>query len=177
MEILLDKKEDKGLAQLCSYLDVPIRRLANRKGNGIMELILGCAGISSLAEEYTYFFNPYTFNRGYCYNDNFNPEMGMLKICNKIKGDKEILNEFLNEIFRRLYGIDIEYDKLDDIGNTLQLLGYELQVDCQELGYKYSLQYLSIGEMNRQEEMSLMRKNLNVNNPEVLRHYNEAIET
>lgn len=178
MGVVLDSKEDKSLAQLCSFLDVPIRRVAHRHGNGLLELMLGCIGASSLTEEYGYFFNPYSFNRGYRNdNDHFNPEMGMLKICNEIKGNKELLNEFLNEIFRRLHRIEIEDETLEKIKNSLELLGYGLQVDYGETGYIYSIQYLSVGEMERQSQMSLMRNELSRNCPEVLRHYNEALET
>lgn len=178
MEIVLDNKEDKSLAQLCSFLDIPVRRAANRNGNGLLELILGCIGASSLVEEYGYYFDPYSFNRGYRNdNDYFSPEMGMLKICNQIKGDKELLNEFLNEIFRRLQRIEIENETLEKIKNGLELLGYELEVDYGEAGYSYSIQYLSVGEVERQTGMSLMRKELKKDYTEVLRHYNEALET
>lgn len=101
----------------------------------------------------------------------------MLKICNEIKSDKELLNEFLNEIFRRLQYIEIEDTSLKKIKNGLELLGYELQVDYGELGCSYSIQYLSAGEVERQIEMSVMRKELKTGYPEVLRHYNEALET
>lgn len=157
---------------------MPIRRVAHRHGNGLLELMLGCIGASSLSEEYGYFFNPYSFNRGYRNdNDHFNPEMGMLKICNEIKCNKELLNEFLNEIFRRLHRIEIEDETLEKIKNGLELLGYGLQVDYGEAGYTYSIQYLSVGEIGRQTQMSLMRNVLSMNSPEVLRHYNAALET
>lgn len=178
MGIVLDSKEDKSLAQLCSFLDIPVRRAAHRNGNGLLELMLGCIGASSLVEDYGYYFDPYSFNRGYRNdNDHFNPEMGMLKICNEIKGDKELINEFLNEIFHRLQRIEIEDETLKNIRNGLQLLGYEFQVDYSETGYNYSIQYLSVGEVERQSDMSVMRKDLKDDYPEVLRHYNEALET
>lgn len=108
MGLVLDNREEKSLAQLCSNLNIPIRYSTNRNGNGWLEQVLSCVGLSTLIEEYEHFFNPYSFNRGYRNNnDTFNPELGLLKICNEIKGDKEILNEFLNEIFSRLNGIEI----------------------------------------------------------------------
>lgn len=55
MGVVLDSKEDKSLAQLYSFLDIPIRRVAHRTGNGLLELILGCIGASSLIKEYGYF--------------------------------------------------------------------------------------------------------------------------
>ena len=178
MGLIIDNKEDKSLAQLCSFLDIPVRRTAHRNGNGLLELVLSCIGLSKLVDDYGYFFDPYSFNGGYRNdNDHFNPEMGMLKICNEIKGDKELLNEFLNEIFRRLQRIEIEDDTLEKTKNGLELLGYELQVDYGETGYNYSIQYLSVGEVERQAEMSLMRKKLKADYPEILRHYNEALET
>lgn len=178
MELILDRKEDKSLAQLCSFLDIPVRHVAYRNGNGLLELILGCIGASSLADEFGYYFDPYYFYKGYRNdNDHFNPEIGMIKICSKIKSDKELLNEFLNEIFRRLQHIQIEDDTLEKIKNGLELLGYELQIDYDELGCKYSIQYLSIGEVERQSEMSLMRKELKYNCTDVLKHYNEALST
>jgi hypothetical protein len=146
--------------------------------NGLLELILRCIGASTFIDEYEYYFDPYSFNSGYRNdNDHFNPEIGMLKIFNEIKGDKVILNEFLNEIFRRLQSIEIKDYTLDKIRNGLMLLGYELQVDYDELGYNYSIQYLSVGEVERQTEMSLMRNEFKDNYPEVMRHYNEALET
>ncbi|MCM3479277.1 hypothetical protein [Caldibacillus thermoamylovorans] len=128
-------------------------------------------------EEYANYFDPYTFKRGYTNKNNFfNPELGMMKLCNKIKFEKELLNEFLNEIFRRLDEIE-DYSLLNQIENCLALLGYDLQIENTDLGDKYSLQYLSSGEIERQNDMSVMRKELNLGYPEVLRHYNEALET
>lgn len=65
MVIVLDRKEDKNLSQLCSFLDIPMRRADHRNGNDLLELMLGCIDASSLAEEYGYLFNPYKFNRSY----------------------------------------------------------------------------------------------------------------
>ena len=178
MGVILDKIEDKSLAQLCSYLDSPVRRLANKNGNGLLEQLLSCIGLSSLINEYEDYFNPHRFYRGYRNdNESFNPELGMLKICNEVKIDKEILNEFLSEIFRRLRRIEIEELTLEKIKNCVQLLGYELQVEDEDFGCSYSLQYLSIGEIERQSDMSVVRRKLNTNYPEVLRHYNEALNT
>lgn len=39
--VVLDSKEDKSLAQLCSFLDIPVRWVALRTENGLLELILG----------------------------------------------------------------------------------------------------------------------------------------
>lgn len=178
MEIILDSKENKSLAQLCSYLNKPIRIIANKNGNGLLELILGCIGISSLTEEYEDFFNPYSYYRGYQNNnENFNPELGLLKILNHIKENKELLNSFLNEIFRRLQGITIEDDTLEKIENVLKLLGYELIINYDENICKYQIIYLSGGEIERQLDMSMMRNNLKNSFPEILIHYNEALET
>jgi hypothetical protein len=33
MGLILDNKEDKSLAQLCSFLDMPVRHAAHRNGN------------------------------------------------------------------------------------------------------------------------------------------------
>lgn len=178
MGLVLDCIEDKSLAQLCSYLDVPVRRAANKNGNGFLEQLLSCNGLSTLVTEYECYFDPYWFNRGYRNdNDNFNPELGMLKLCNKIKSNKEVLNEFLNEILRRLQHIEIESDTVEKIKKCVELLGYELQVEYSEYGCKYSLQYLSIGEVERQSDMSIMRNKFKNDNPEILIHYNEALDT
>ncbi|MBU3161342.1 hypothetical protein KPL37_16660 [Clostridium frigoris] len=108
MGLVLDNREDKSLAQLCSYLDLEVRKAANRNGNGFLEQVLSCSGVSSLIAEYGYYFDPYSFNRGYRNNnDSFNPELGMLKLCSEIKNNKEVLNEFLNEVFMRLHGIGV----------------------------------------------------------------------
>lgn len=177
MELVLDSREEKSLAQLCFYLDMSVRRVANRNGNGWLEQVLSCIRLSTLADEYSNYFNPYTYYRGYTNNnDKFNPELGMLKLCNRIKNEKELLNEFLNEIFRRIG--DIENDSLlDQIKNCVELLGYELQIENTPVGEQYSLQYLSTGEIERQQEMSVVRKELNLNYPEILGNYNEALET
>jgi hypothetical protein len=177
MEFVLDSREDKSLAQLCSFLNSSIRRVIYRNGNGWLEQVLSCIGLSSLVEEHENYFNPNTFNRGYTNeNDHFNPEMGMMKLCNKIKSKKELLNEFLNEIFRRLDEIE-DNSLLNQIENCLELLGYALQIENTDMGDSYSLQYLSSGEVERQRDMSVMRKELNLGYPEILRHYNEALET
>ena len=178
MGLVLDKREDKSLAQLCSYLDLPVRRVANKNGNGWLEQVLSCIGLSSLIKEYERYFDPYWFNKGYRNdNDSFNPEFGMLKICSEIKNDKGVLNEFLNEIFRRLRHTQIEELAMEKIKNCVELLGYELQVEDELYGYSYSLQYLSVGEIERQSDMSVVRKALNTDYPEVLKHYNEALDT
>ncbi|MDO9534274.1 MAG: hypothetical protein Q7J85_02850 [Bacillota bacterium] len=52
MGLVLDKREDKSLAQLCSYLDLPVSRAANKNGNGWLEQVLSCIGLSSLIKEY-----------------------------------------------------------------------------------------------------------------------------
>lgn len=177
MELVLDSREEKSLAQLCFYLDMPVRRVANKNGNGWLEQVLSCVGLSSLVDEYSNYFNPYSYNRGYTNdNDSFNPELGMLKVCNRIKHEKELLNEFINEIFRRLDNIEDDF-LLRQISNCVQLLGYELQIESTEIGERYSIQYLSSGEIERQREMSVMRKELNINHPDILRYYNEALET
>ncbi|SHN24229.1 hypothetical protein [Gracilibacillus kekensis] len=176
MELVLDSREEKSLAKLCSYLDIPIRRAANRSGNGWLEQVLSCIGLSSLIDEYSNYFNPYSYNKGYTNdNDGFNPELGMLKLSNEIKHNKGILNEFLNEIFRRLD--DMDQYLLDQIRNCVELLGYQLQIESTQIGMQYSLQYLSFGEVERQEEMSVVRKEINLNQPDILRYYNEALET
>ncbi|MBD7939049.1 hypothetical protein H9655_18585 [Cytobacillus sp. Sa5YUA1] len=158
-------------------MNIPIRRVIYSNGNGWLEQVLSCIGLSSLVEEYENYFNPNTFNRGYTNdNDSFNPELGMMKLCNKIKSEKEHLNEFLNEIFRRLDEIE-DSSHLKQIQNCLELLGYALQIENTDMGDRYSLQYLSSGEVERQSDMSVMRQELNLGYPEVLRHYNEALET
>lgn len=178
MELVLDCIEDKSLAQLCSYLDVPVRRAAYRNGNGFLEQVLSCSGITTLVTEYECYFDPHWFNRGYRNdNESFNPELGMLKLCNKIRANKDVLNDFLNEISRRLQRIEIDSDIVGKIKNCVELLGYELKVEDTEDGYKYSLQYLSLGEIERQSDMSIMRKELKKDYPEILKHYNEALDT
>lgn len=178
MVLVLDSREDKSLAQLCSYLDSPVRRAAYQNGNGLLKLVLSCIGLSSLIEKYEDYFDPYSYNRGYQNeNNSFNPELGLMTLCNEIKSNKEILNEFLNEIFRRLERIEIENDILQKIRNCFELLGYELAVDELEYGNKYSLQYLALGEIERQADMSVMRGVLNADYPEILRHFNEALDT
>lgn len=177
MELILDSREDKCLSQLCRYLNSPIRKVIYRNGNGWLEQVLSCIGLSSLVEEYEDYFNPKSFNRGYTNdNDFFNPELGMMKLCNKIKSEKELLNEFLNEIFGRLDEFE-DFSLLNQIQNCLELLGYSLQIETTDMGDSYSLQYFSSGEVERQSDMSVMRRALNIGYAEVLTHYNEGLET
>lgn len=59
----------------------------------------------------------------------------------------------------------------------MELLGYELHIDYQEDSCSYSLRYLSVGELGRQSDVSVMHMVLNADYTEVLRHYNEALDT
>lgn len=159
---------------------IPVRRAIRENGNGWIEQVLNCVGLSTLHDEFEHYFEPNSFNRGYKNpNEYFNPELGIMKILFQIKSDKEIVYEFLNEIFKRLIGIEIEEAQFEKITYTLNFLGYELTV-IEEDDYgniSYLLGYLSIGEVKRQEDMTLMRKEINAINSAVLTHYNEALET
>ncbi|PKF90066.1 hypothetical protein CW306_00575 [Bacillus sp. BA3] len=65
MDLVLDKREDKALAQFCSYISIPVRRAIRENGNGWIEQVLNCVGLSTLHDEFEHYFEPNSFNRGY----------------------------------------------------------------------------------------------------------------
>lgn len=171
----IDSKGEIALFQLCSILKKYVDRMIDNNGFG--EVLLSCSGLSSLIKDYDDYFNPHHFNGGYTNpNNKYNPEYGLLKVCGKIKSNNEALTLFLGEIFKRIKLID-EVD-LENIRNYLGVLGYELISELKDVYvYNYSLKHYTIGEANRQNDISLISSELNSKHPEIFKNYNEAIST
>ncbi|AJD31624.1 hypothetical protein FDE98_07125 [Clostridium sporogenes] len=174
----IDSKEDIALFQLCSILKKYVHRIIDNNGFG--EVLLRCSGLSSLIDDYAYYFNPHSFYRGYRNpNDNYNPEYGLLQVCIEIRSNNEALTLFLGEIFKRIKLID-EVD-LENIRNYLGVFGYELISESGDIFYNdvynYFLKHYTIGEADRQNDISLISSVLNSKHPEIFKIYNEAIST
>lgn len=175
--IVLDSQEQIILAKTYSIIGKYFRKITSN--NGDAEVILRCAGLSSLIDEFESELTPYYYNQGYK-NDNprYNPVNVCFSICAKIESNKQALGNFLKEIFSRTHYIEEDDFKL--LTNYLEIIGYELLAEDLEESYgynkyKYRLTVLSIGAIGRQNDTSLLLKALNNSHADIVHCYIEAI--
>jgi len=173
----IDSQEKIVLAKTYSIIGKYFRQVTSEIGDG--EMILRCAGLSSLVDDYRSELTPYYMN-GTWKNDNpgYNPINAAFDICIKIESNKQALGNFLKEIFDRVRRIDdSDYEILK---NYLEIIGYELarehiddEYDYDR--YKYSLTVSSTGVYERQEDKSLLLTRLEQKHSDLAPYYLEAI--
>ena len=101
----MDSQEKIILAKSYSIIGKYFSQAITKAGDG--EMILRCAGLSSLVEEYKNKLTPYYMN-GTWKNENqgFNPVNACFSICVEIESNKQALGNFLKEIFSRVINIE-----------------------------------------------------------------------
>ena len=173
----MDSQEKIILAKTYSIIGKYFSQAISEAGDG--EMILRCAGLSSLVEEYKNELTPYYMN-GTWKNENqgFNPVNACFSICTEIESNKQALGNFLKEIFSRV--INIEQSDYIILKNYLEIIGYELTKERIEDEYyndyyKYNLTVLLAGVVERQEDKSFLIKALEQHHSDLLRYYLEAI--
>lgn len=173
----LDSQEKIVLAKTYSIIGKYFRQAISESGDG--EIILRCAGLSALVDEYRTELTPYYMN-GTWKNENqgFNPVNACFSICTEIESNKQALGNFLKEIFDRVRNID-ESDYVI-LKNYLEIIGYELtkehiEDDYHYDYYKYNLTLLSPGVIERQEDKSHLLVALEQMHSDILPYYLEAI--
>lgn len=175
--IALDSQEQIVLAKTYSIIGKYFRKITSN--NGDAEVVLRCAGLSSIIDEYEGQLTPYYYNQGW-QNDNpkYNPINACFSICSKIESNKQALGNFLKEIFDRIYYIEEDDFKL--LTNYLEIIGYELLVEDFEDSHKYNqyryrLSVSSTGAIERQNDTSFLLKALNRSHSDIVHCYIEAI--
>lgn len=175
--IALDSQEQIVLAKTYSIIGKYFRKITSN--NGDAEVILRCAGLSSLIDEYESQLTPYYYNQGWR-NDNlkYSPINACFSICTKIESNKKALGNFLKEIFDRVYYIEEEDFKL--LANYLEIIGYELLAEERDDSYennqyKYRLTVFSSGAIERQNDTSFLLKALHRSHSDIVHCYIEAI--
>lgn len=179
MQVLfeIDSQESIILAKTYSIIGKYFRQITSEIGNG--EMILRCAGLSSLVEDYRSELTPYYMN-GPWRNENptYNPVKAAFDICMKIQSNKQALGNFLKEVFDRVRYID-NSDYLI-LRNYLEIVGYELvreqiEDDYDDDSYKYYLTVSSSGVYERQEDKSSLLTGLQQKHSDLVPYYLEAI--
>lgn len=173
----LDSQEKIVLAKTYSIIGKYFRQAISEVGDG--EIILRCAGLSSLVDEYRMELIPYYMN-GTWKNENpgFNPVNACFSICTKIENNKQALGNYLKEIFDRVKNIE-ESDYIV-LKNYFEIIGYELTKEHIEDDYhynyfKYHLTLLSSGVFERQEDKSSLLTAIEQKHSDILPYYLEAI--
>ena len=148
------------------------------KNNNDGEIILKKAGLSSLVSTYKSQLEPYWFNRGYKNgNNDYSPEYACVKICETLEENEGNLLLFLNTI---LDGTNtIEEDTKEKLINYLEIIGYELEEELKDdyYGDLYAFKLIASvdGVQNRNNDISLMRNELNQYQSDLVGLYDEAI--
>ena len=173
----LDSQEKIVLAKTYSILGKYFDRAIQQVKSG--EIILRCAGLSSIIERYRENLTPYYMN-GPWKNDNpnYTPIKTCCDICQEIESNKKALGNFLKEIFDRTNRME-ENDFLM-LNNYLEILGYELKREHIEDNYendlyKFSLIQFSNGAVERQEDKTILVKVLKDKHSDLIQYYLEAI--
>lgn len=173
----LDSQEKIVLAKTYSIIGKYFGQVISESGDG--EIILRCAGLSSLVDKYRTELTPYYMN-GTWKNDNqgFNPVNACFSICSEIESNKQALGNFLKEIFDRVK--NIEESNFLILKNYLEIIGYELTKEHIEDEYyndyyKYNLTISSSGVFERQEEKSFLLVAIEQKHSDLLPYYLEAI--
>ena len=173
----MDSQEKIVLAKTYSILGKYFSHAIQQVEDG--EIILRCAGLSSLVDKYRVELTPYYMN-GTWKNDNpaYSPIKVCFSICQEIESNKQALGSFLKEIFDRVRKIkEADYSVLS---NYLEIIGYELtrehieddyDYDC----YKYHLTAFSEGVFERQENKTFLLSALEQKHNDLLTYYLEAI--
>ena len=173
----LDSQEKIVLAKTYSILGKYFDRAIQQVKSG--EIILRCAGLSSIIERYRENLTPYYMN-GPWKNDNpnYTPIKTCCDICQEIESNKKALGNLLKEIFDRTNRME-ENDFLM-LNNYLEILGYELKREHIEDNYendlyKFSLIQFSNGAVERQEDKTILVKVLKDKHSDLIQYYLEAI--
>lgn len=180
MSNTIDSKDRIARSNIYSIFGKLIYRKINDNDDG--EILLKRAGLSSFVNEYGDKFRPYWYNRGYRNNnDNYNPELACLSICEKIESNEEILLGFLNLILDDIHEIDERL--FEQLSNYLGIIGYEMVVDVKtdDLGFddyeikNYHLVPSAQGAIQRNSDISYLRSTLITHHSDIINFYNEAI--
>ncbi|PWJ47794.1 hypothetical protein [Faecalicatena contorta] len=173
----LDSQEKIVLAKTYSILGKYFDRAIQQTEDG--EIILRCAGLSSLVDKYKTDLIPYYMN-GIWKNDNpqYSPVKTCFAICQEIENNKQALGSFLKEIFDRTR--KIEGNDFEILSNYLEIIGYELtrehiEDDYEYDLYKYQLTAFSEGAIGRQEDKTFLLAALEQKHGDLLPYYLEAI--
>lgn len=173
----LDSQEKIVLSKTYSIIGKYFNRAIQQVESG--EIILSCAGLSSLIEQYRVSLTPYCMNGTWKNeNPNYTPEKTCFAICQEIESNKKALGNFLKEIFNRTNRMD-ENDFLM-LNNYLEVIGYELKREHIEDDYDYDLYKFTLipfseGAIKRQEDKTVLVKILEQKYPDLLQYYLEAI--
>lgn len=173
----MDSQEKIVLAKTYSILGKYFDRAIQQTEDG--EIILRCAGLSSLVDEYKADLTPYYMN-GTWKNDNpgYSPVRTCFAICQEIESNKQALGSFLKEIFDRTRRM--EENDFEILSNYLEIIGYELtrqhiEDDYEDDLYKYQLTAFSDGAIERQEDKTFLLAALEQKHSDLLPYYLEAI--
>ncbi|MGC4019987.1 MAG: hypothetical protein QM793_12690 [Muricomes sp.] len=173
----LDSQEKIVLAKTYSILGKYFDRAIQQTEDG--EIILRCAGLSSLVDKYKTDLIPYCMNEIWK-NDNpkYSPIKACFAICQEIESNKQALGTFLKEIFDRTR--KIEENDFEILSNYLEIIGYELtrehiEDDYEDDLYKYQLTAFSEGAIDRQEDKTFLLAALEQEHGDLVPYYLEAI--
>lgn len=173
----MDSQEKIVLAKTYSILGKYFDRAIQQVGDG--EIILRCAGLSSLVDKYKEDLIPYYMN-GIWKNDNpgYSPTKTCFEICQEIESNKQALGGFIKEIFDRTRRM--EETDFAILSNYLEIIGYELtrehiEDDYEDDLYKYQLTVFSEGAVKRQEDKTFLLTALEQKHGDLLSYYLEAI--
>lgn len=173
----LDSQEKMVLAKTYSIIGKYFSSIISDPGDG--EVILRCAGLSSLVDKYRSELIPYYMNGPWKNpNEGYSPVNTCFAICTEIENNKKALGQFLKEIFDRVTHINESDYKI--LQNYLELIGYELTEEIVEDEYyyeirKYHLNIISSGVVERQEDKSALIVAMEQKHSDLLLYYVEAI--
>lgn len=147
------------------------------KDNNDAEVIFAQAGLSEYFNGYKGNLSPFIMNGKY-QNDNrdYNPEYVCLQIGKELQSHPEGLVALFNSILAK--SKKIEEGFLKQLTNYLNVIGYELQVEECDDNYGnliYKLMPLTVGCINRSENIDYLREKLMSADEKLMRIYDEAI--
>lgn len=154
------------------------------KNNETMEFIFRKAGLSSIYNEYSTYFNPFRYNKGYENpNNNFNPGYGLMNVIDYLIENKTSYSLLLKYLFKEIWvSQDEKVDFEINLKNNLNILGYDLILKetrdfnryCdKEYNYE-TLPFTPLG-IREVDDLSTLEKMLKNTHPDIYISYKEAI--
>lgn len=172
-----DSNTDIALAKLMRLItDNFSNAIISKNGDG--SSLLRIIGRSDLEDRFWCEMTVTTQNNGWINPyPGFNPQYFLNEVSVIVKDNKELLGEFLSEVFSRIHYIDEHLQ--NEIDGLLNILGYKLDVEFSEelLGlnyYKYKLLPYTEGVYERQADINYLEEKLQSNN--LIKDYDAMVE-